>query len=74
MSIEETKDELIIRIPKKNNSKELQNAISYLTYKSIVKKSKAKQKDIDDLLKQIGDERRSEVRTMLKSKLNIDAK
>lgn len=73
MSIEETKDELIIRIPKKNNSKELQNAISYLTYKSIVKKSKAKQKDIDDLLTQIGEERRTNVRSMLKKRFNIDA-
>lgn len=58
MSIEQTKDEIIIRIAKKRNARDLQEAINYLTYKSFSGKSKATQKDIDDLVASIKKDRR----------------
>lgn len=66
MSIEQTEKEWIIRISKKRNSNELREAINYLTYMSIVRKSKATQKDIDELLAQIKKERRPIVNELLK--------
>lgn len=66
MSIEQTEKEWIIRISKKRNSNELREAINYLTYMSIVRKSKATQKDIDELLAQIKKKRRPIVNELLK--------
>lgn len=66
MSIEQTEKEWVIRISKKRNSNELREAINYLTYMSIVRKSKATQKDIDELLAQIKKERRPIVNELLK--------
>jgi hypothetical protein len=53
MVIERTKDEVIFRLPATIDVDELQNLADWLEFKEIVKKSKATQKDVDSLLKEV---------------------
>jgi hypothetical protein len=53
MVIERTNKEVIIRLPLHVDTKGLQSLVDYLTYKSVTKKSKAKQVDVDKLAKEI---------------------
>jgi hypothetical protein len=53
MLIERTNDEVIIRLPADVDTKGLQRVIDYLCYKEATTKSKAKQADVDKLVKQI---------------------
>jgi hypothetical protein len=53
MIIERTKNEIIIRLPRDINIDELQDMNDWFQYKEITRKSKAKQEDIDALVKQI---------------------
>lgn len=73
MSIEENEKELIIRIPKRNRKKGIEEALAFLTKESFRGKSKASQKDIDTLVKQIKAERRPNTLAFLK-KAGIEAK
>lgn len=53
MLIERTNDEVIIRLPSYVDTEGVQRFIDYLTYKEATAKSKAKQPDVDKLVKQI---------------------
>ena len=50
MKIERTAEEIIIRISSSMNIDDIQQLIDYLTYKQIVNKSQATQKDVDLLV------------------------
>ena len=50
MTIERTAEEIIIRISSSINVDDIQQLIDYLTYKQIVSKSQATQKDVDLLV------------------------
>ena len=50
MKIERTAEEIIIRISSSMNVDDIQQLIDYLTYKQIVSKSQATQKDVDLLV------------------------
>ncbi len=53
MVIERTSKEVIIRLPLYVDTKGLQRLVDYLTYKEATAKSKAKQKDVDALAKEV---------------------
>jgi anti-anti-sigma regulatory factor len=53
MIIERTKDEIIIRLPGDIDIDELQDMKDWLEYTEVARKSKAKQKDVDSLVKEI---------------------
>jgi hypothetical protein len=53
MIIERTKSEIIIRLPGDINIDELQDMTDWFQYKEITRKSKAKQADVDSLVRQI---------------------
>jgi hypothetical protein len=61
----ETKDEIIIKIPKGVYNKNIQRLIDVVEFKSIVKKSKATQKDLDKILADIKKERGALVKPLL---------
>lgn len=53
MIVERTKNEILVKLSPKTNTSDLQDMLDYLEYKELVSKSKAKQKDIDDLAKEV---------------------
>lgn len=53
MTIERGKNEMIIRIPDNLQFEFLQDIIDYITVKSIIAKSQAKEEDIEDLSEEI---------------------
>lgn len=53
MIIERTDNEIIFRLPKNVNLDLLQDFADFFEYREIVKKSNAKQKDVDSLVKEI---------------------
>jgi thioredoxin-related protein len=53
MVIERTKKEVIIRLPSYIDTEGLQNLINYLTYKEATDKSRAKQGEVNKLVKEI---------------------
>ena len=53
MVVERTKDEVIIRLPSKGISDEVQDFLDYLIFKEVTSKSKAKKSDIDKLAKEV---------------------
>lgn len=53
MIIERTKDEVIFRLSKNVKLDDLQDLADLFTYKEIAKKSKATQKDVDNLVKSV---------------------
>ncbi len=53
MIIESTKDEVIFRLPKNTNLDDLQDFADYFQYRTIAKKSKATQTEVDNLVKEI---------------------
>ncbi len=53
MIITQTQDEIIIRLPKSLDVKELQRFLNYLTFKENTAKSKAKQEEVDEMARQI---------------------
>jgi hypothetical protein len=61
----ETKNEIIIKIPKGIYNKNIQRLVDVIEFKSIVKKSKATQKDLDKLLADIKKERAVLMRPLL---------
>ena len=53
MTIERSKGELVFRVPGNLNIDDLQDFIDYLNYRTISKKSKASQEQVDNLVKAI---------------------
>ena len=53
MIIERTKSEVILRLPGKISIDELQDMTDWIRYKEIAGKSKAKQADVDTLVRKI---------------------
>lgn len=53
MIIERTSDEIIFRFPKNMNLDDLQDLTDFFEYKALTRKSKASQKDVDQLVKTI---------------------
>ncbi len=53
MIIERTKNEIIFRLPANTKVDELQDMADLLDFKEIAQKSKATQKDVDDLVKSV---------------------
>lgn len=53
MIIERTDNEIIFRLPKNVNLDLLQDLADFFEFREITKKSKANQKDIDSLVKEI---------------------
>jgi hypothetical protein len=53
MIIERTDKEILIRIPNSIGIKGTQRIIDYIRYQEITSKSKAKQKDVDELADEI---------------------
>ena len=53
MTIEKSKGELVFRVPGNLNIDDLQDFIDYLNYRTISKKSKASQEQVDNLVKTI---------------------
>lgn len=52
MTIEETKDEIIIRVPKDTDISAVEKLLKMLQYSEAVKNSQAKQEDIDTIAKE----------------------
>jgi len=67
MIIERTTNEIIFRLPSSTNVDDLQDLADLLEFKEIVKKSKASQKDVDNLVTSIKKGRWG------KTKLQLDA-
>lgn len=53
MTIERTSKEIIIRVSPSVNTEGLQDFLNYLIYQEATEKSKAKQSDVDALVKKI---------------------
>jgi hypothetical protein len=53
MIIEQTKKEVIFRFPATFKIDDMQDLADLFTYKEIAQKSKARQKDVDELVKEI---------------------
>lgn len=70
MIIERTSKEIIFRLPSSTKLEELQDIADLFTFKEISQKSKAKQKDVDDLVKKI--KKRRWAKTKKKIGLKID--
>ncbi len=52
MTIEETKDEIIIRVPKDTDMSAVEKLLKMLQYSEAVKNSQAKQEDVDIIAKE----------------------
>ncbi len=55
MILERTNDEILVRLPAYVDLTELQNMLDYLEYKENTAKTKAKQKDVDELSKTVNE-------------------
>lgn len=53
MIIERTSKEIVFRLPSSTKLEDLQDIANLFTFKEISRKSKATQKDVDDLVKKI---------------------
>ena len=60
-----TKEDIVIRIPKKLYDENVQELLNYIEYKKIVSKSKATQKDIDSIMSEIKKERKNTMKPLL---------
>ncbi|MCH7785799.1 MAG: hypothetical protein IIB82_15950 [Bacteroidetes bacterium] len=56
MLIERTDKEIIIRFPSSVDTKGVQRLLDFLRYKEVTSKSKAKQKDVDKLAREVNKE------------------
>lgn len=63
MIIERTKNEIIFRLPENVNLDLLQDLADFFEFREIAKKSKAKQEDVDFLVKEIKRGRWSSTKT-----------
>lgn len=61
-------DDIIIRIPRKLYSREIQNILSHIEHKKIVSNSKATEKEIGKLLTEVKKERGKSMKTYFKKR------
>lgn len=66
MTIERTSEGIIFKVPNDTNLEDLQDIADLLEFKSIVKKSKATQKDTDALLREVKKGRWEKTKNFLK--------
>ena len=66
-----SENDIIIRIPQNLYDENVQDFIDYIEYKKTVNKSEATQEDIDKLVEEIKKERRPKIEALLK-KVNIN--
>lgn len=52
MIVERKDNEIIVRLPGDMNIEELQDILDWLEFREITKKSKARQEDVDELVKE----------------------
>lgn len=53
MTVERTKNEILVRLPSYVDLSELHDMLDYLKYRELTANSKAKQKDVDKLAKEV---------------------
>ncbi len=53
MIVERSKDEILVRLPSNVDLSELQDMLDYLKYRELTANSKAKQEDVDKLVKEV---------------------
>lgn len=53
MTIERTDKEIIIKLPATTSTEDVQRLLDYLSYKTVVEASKAKQEQVDQLAKEV---------------------
>jgi hypothetical protein len=68
MPAKEKDDDIIIRIPRKLYSKELQNMLNLIEHKKMVSKSKATHKEVEKFLTDIKKQRAKKTRLFLKER------
>lgn len=66
MIVERKNNEILVRLSPQTNTSDLQDLLDYLEYKELVSKSKAKQTDIDKLVKEINHSMMEKVRKLRK--------
>ena len=66
--MENAETAIIIRVPQNLYDSRIQDFINYVKYKKIVSKSKATEKELNELLEEIKVERREKVKEWLKEK------
>ena len=70
--MENAATDIVIRVPQNLYDSRIQDFIDYVEYKKTVSKSKATQEDVEQLMEEINDSRREEVKKWLKEKLDLD--
>ena len=68
MPFKERSDDIIIRIPRKLYTKELQNMLNLFRHKKLVSKSKMTEKKLEAVFEKIKKEREKKVKQLLKSR------
>lgn len=68
MILERTKNEILVRLPANVDLSELQNMLDYLEYVETTSKTKAKQKDVDELSKTVTKSIWNKIKTQQKIK------
>jgi hypothetical protein len=68
MPVKEKDDDIIVRIPRKLYSKELQNMLNLIEHKKVVSKSKATEKEIQKILVDLKKERGKKTKLFLKER------
>lgn len=53
MIVERTNNEILVRLPSNVDLSELQDMLDYLRYRELTANSKAKQEDVDKLVKEV---------------------
>jgi len=69
--VNNSENDIIIRIPQNLYDENVQDFIDYIEYKKTVNKSEATQEDVDKLVEEIKKERRPKIEALLK-KVNIN--
>jgi hypothetical protein len=64
MIVERINNEILVRLSPQTNTSDLQDMLDYLEYKELVSKSKAKQSDIDELVKKVNRSMMEKVRKL----------
>lgn len=52
MIVERENDEILVRFKASNNASRIQSILDYLRYEELTSKSKGKEKDVDELVKE----------------------
>jgi predicted component of viral defense system (DUF524 family) len=68
MSFRERSDDIVIRIPRKMYTREVQNMLNFFKHKKIVSNSKVTEKEVKKILGDIKKERVKKVKQLLKKR------